>query len=208
MSLNSVLMPAAVESDRTLVVLHGRGDSHQGFLWLQRALGFQALNVRLVDAPDRYYTGLSWYDLPPNQRPGVERSVRELEALFDRWLAEGLDPAKTALLGFSQGCLMTLEWGARSSIELAAYVGISGYCLDPASLIEAAQPHIREPNWLVTHGHFDAVLPFSETEQQVAWLQSMGWPIRFEAYDKEHTIDPVDELPLIRSFLAERLALT
>lgn len=193
-------------SDRLLVVLHGRGDSHAGFTWLPDALALDGLGYLLVDAPDPYYEGFSWYDLPPNQAPGVARSRRLLDQLFAGLVASGQDPAKTALLGFSQGCLMALEWGGRSELALAAYVGISGYILDPTALLASLQPHARRPDWLVTHGTWDGVLPHATTAAQVRVLQAGGWPLRFESFPKDHTIVP-EEIAVVRAFLAERLAL-
>lgn len=204
--LDTYAIAPRVASDRLLVVLHGRGDSHAGFTWLPSALGLDGLGYLLVDAPDPYYEGFSWYDLPPHQAPGVTRSRRLLDQLFAELVTRGQDPAKTALLGFSQGCLMALEWGGRSELALAAYVGISGYILDPDALLKELRPHARRGDWLVTHGRYDAVLPYRTTESQVRVLQAGGWPLRFEALSKDHTIVP-EEIEVVRSFLAERLGL-
>ncbi|MCB9665806.1 MAG: serine esterase [Alphaproteobacteria bacterium] len=201
------LVPSRRPSDRLLVVLHGRGDHAGGFRWLPDALGLDDLGYLLVDAPDPWGPGLSWYDLPPHQAPGVLRSRGLLDALFASLVDQGQDPARTALLGFSQGCLMTLEWGARTALPLAAYVGVSGYVLDPEALLAERHAQADRPVWLVTHGLHDEVLPFEVTAAQVARLQQGGLPVRFEAWPKTHTIDPHEELPAIRAFLQERLGL-
>ncbi len=203
--LHTVSIPARVPSDRLLVVLHGRGDSHQGYLWMQDALACPWLGLLLVDAPDPYFTGYSWYDLPPNQGPGVLRSRGLLDALFAELDGAGQRPEHTALLGFSQGSLMTLEWGARQPRPLAAYVGLSGYVLDPAALLRERHPQANREAWLVTHGRVDDVLPFATSAAQVQTLVAGGLPVRFEAYNKDHTIIP-PELASVRAFLTERLA--
>jgi phospholipase/carboxylesterase len=198
-------IPASTPSGKLLVVLHGRGDSSEGFRWMPGTLGFSELNYLLVNAPDDYYGGRSWYDLPPDQAPGVLRSRNLLDALFGELLSQGFEPADIGLFGFSQGCLMTLEWGARSALALGAYVGVSGYCLDPAILLAERNPSCSTEPWLITHGRQDAVLDYETTRQQMAELAGGGFALRFESYDKGHTIDPRDELPLLRSFLAGRL---
>jgi phospholipase/carboxylesterase len=194
-------------SGKLLVVLHGRGDSSAGFHWMPQAFGFDDLDYLLVNAPDEYYGGRSWYALPPDQEPGVLRSRALLDALFAELVAQGHAPGDIGLLGFSQGCLMTLEWGARSELALAAYVGISGYVLDPATLLAERNPACATEPWLITHGRQDEALPYETTRQQMAALADGGFALRFETYDKGHTIDPRDELPLLRSFLVERLQL-
>ena len=204
-SLKSVFM-AAANSTKLLVVLHGRGDSYEGFLWLAPALDLN-LNVLLVNAPDRYYMGYSWYDLPPNQRPGVLRSSRELECLFDEIGQQGFRSQDTVLFGFSQGCLMALEWGGRTQRSLSGYIGISGYCLDAEALLRERSEASQASRWLITHGRQDEVLPFAKSEAQMRVLSDAGWPLDFRAFDKTHTIDQGSELALIRSWLISTLGL-
>lgn len=204
-TLHCEWVPATSPATKLVVVLHGRGDSSAGFRWLPEALGLE-VNYLLVNAPDPYYGGHSWYDLPPRQRPGVERSRTLLDGLFAEIALAGHAPEDTALFGFSQGCLMTLEWGGRTEVPLAAYVGVSGYCLDPDALVGELSAQARRPVWLITHGTEDEVLPFAQVEPMMARLSEGGLPLRFVAYGKGHTIAP-EELAEIRGFLAERLGI-
>ncbi|MCA8954644.1 MAG: serine esterase [Planctomycetes bacterium] len=199
--------PRQPASRKLLIVLHGRGDSAAGFRWLPAALDLPWLGYLLVDAPEPYAPGgRSWYAPPPDQRPGVEHGRERLAALCDELLAAGHRASDIGMLGFSQGCLMTLEFGARSSHPLACYIGISGYCLDPGALATQLTPAARRPVWLVTHGTRDELLPFARTAAQAEDLVRAGLPIEFAAYDKGHTIDSEHELPAIRSFLLRTLA--
>ena len=82
MGLNTELIPAKEHgSRRLLVVLHGLGDSREGYRWLTGALDLPWLNILLVDAPDQYYGGFSWYDYAGDALPGVERSRKLLTSL-------------------------------------------------------------------------------------------------------------------------------
>ena len=55
--LDTELIPAAeADSEWLMVVLHGLGDSMEGYRWLPGALRIPALNTLLVNAPDG-----SWY---------------------------------------------------------------------------------------------------------------------------------------------------
>jgi len=102
--LKHIWQPATSTSQRLVIVLHGRGDSAEGFLWLQEELGIDELNFLLLDAPDKYYTGYSWYDLPPDQLPGIQRSRELLAGVLEQTEREGYSPNQTFLFGFSQGC--------------------------------------------------------------------------------------------------------
>jgi phospholipase/carboxylesterase len=183
-----------------MIVLHGRGDSAEGFLWLQEALAIESLDFLLLTAPGR-----SWYGLPPDQLPGIEASRRLLASVFAETERQGFSPERTFLLGFSQGCLMTLEFGARHPRRLAGYVGISGYAYDPEALLRELDPDARRGAWLVTHGIEDELLPVTRTRAQVRRLREGGLAIDYREYPKGHALDPERELPEIRAWLEARI---
>jgi phospholipase/carboxylesterase len=198
--LTHVWQPASSESKRLLVVLHGLGDSSQGFYWLQDELGIDSLNYLLLNAPDPYYTGYSWYDIQ-DPLPGIERSRKLLAQVFEQTAREGYPPDQTYLFGFSQGCLMTLEFGSRYSPALAGYIGISGYCISPDAIVREMNPDANKGNWLITHGTRDELLPVEVTRAQIKKLNAAGFLIDYREYLKTHTIDPERELPDIRAWL-------
>ena len=83
-ALYSEFIPAQERnSHRVLMMLHGLGDSVAGFRWLPEALNLPWLNYLLINAPDEYYSGYSWYDFSGDPRPGVERSCKLLFKLLD-----------------------------------------------------------------------------------------------------------------------------
>ena len=188
---------------KLVVVLHGRGDSSAGFHWMPGTLGIPGVTWLLVNAPDHWYGGFSWYGMPPNHGPGVLRSRDLLESLFEEINAGGFEDEDIALFGFSQGCLLTLEWGARTDRKLAGCVGVSGYCYDAAKLGEELSEAARTRPWLVTHGYQDEVLPYEATAAQIRELQKAGLPVDFRGYAKTHTIDP--DLEDIREALLRML---
>ena len=71
------------DSKWLMVVLHGLGDSMEGYRWLPTGLNVPWLNYLLVNAPDDYHGGFSWYDIFENPAPGVERSRAALMELLD-----------------------------------------------------------------------------------------------------------------------------
>src|SRR2546421_11134739 len=57
------LAPAQEKNSRCLmIVLHGLGDSMEGYRWLPAALGLPWLHYLLVNGPDPYFGGYAWYD--------------------------------------------------------------------------------------------------------------------------------------------------
>ncbi len=100
-------------SRRLMVVLHGLGDSAAGYRWLPHALGLPWMNYLLVNAPDDYFGGFSWYDFAGNTGPCILRSRRLIFELLDTQRADAFPTEQTALFGFSPRCLMPVDVGCR-----------------------------------------------------------------------------------------------
>jgi len=203
--LDHIWLHAPNPARRLMVVLHGLGDSAEGFLWIQEALAIDSMDYLLLNAPSPYYMGFSWYDLPPHQGPFIARSRRVLNEVFAEIETGGYPPERTFLFGFSQGCLMTLEFGARYSRRLAGYIGISGYSTDPEALLREMNSEVNHGDWLITHGIDDEVLPVSVTRTQMQLFNQRGFRIDYREYMKAHTIDLRRELPDIREWLRQRV---
>lgn len=201
--LTTDLLPAATPASRDLlIVLHGLGDSMDGWRWLPDELELPSLNYLFVNAPDAYYGGFSWYDLYGDSGPGIRRSRALLTGLLDAQRAAGFPSERTALLGFSQGCLMTFDTGFRYPHRLAALVGISGYVWEPETLVRELPPAAREQRALFTHGRQDPLIPMIQVrEEQVPVLRNAGLDLTWREFDKAHTVAGAAEIGVIRDFL-------
>lgn len=189
-----------------MIVLHGLGDSMEGYRWMPGALRLPWLNYLLVNAPDSYYGGFAWYDLAGDARPGVERSRRLLTALLEAQETAGFPAAQTILFGFSQGCLMTLDVGLRFPRPLAGLIGISGYVHEPDKLLAQLPPAAALQHALITNGTDDPIIPFAAVREQINVLKAEGLHIEWHEFVKEHTIAGEAELEVIREFIVRRLA--
>jgi len=200
--LQAEFIPAAEKNSRRLfVVLHGLGDSPAGWRWLPGALNLPWLNYLLVNAPDEYYGGYSWFDYPGDIVPGIHRSRKLLFELLDDLRAKNFPADQMTLGGFSQGCLMALETGLRYPHRLAGIVGISGWVFEIENLIRDLTPAAKSQRLLVTHGHYDPLLPFAETRKQVRQLLAAGLDVAWHEFPKEHNIHGEVEIAVIREFV-------
>src|SRR5256885_11267701 len=170
--LHNEFIAAQDSASRSLLItLHGLGDSIEGYRWLPEAMNLPWLNYLLVNAPDEYYGGYSWYDYAGEITPGVTRSRQLLFELLDARRSSGWPTEQTILGGFSQGCLMSLETGLRYPEKLAGIVGISDYLCDSEKLVKELSPVAREVPVLVTHGTFDPVIPIEQSRSQMEFLR-------------------------------------
>jgi phospholipase/carboxylesterase len=203
--LHYEFIPAETKgSRRLLIMLHGLGDSLEGYRWMPEELNLPWLNYLLVNAPDDYYGGYSWFDFAGDIVPGVTRSRDLLFELLDEHRSSGFPTEQTILGGFSQGCLMSIEVGLRYPHLLAGIVGISGYVCDPESLIKELSRVARQERLLITHGTMDPLIPFAMVWQQVNFLKAAGINIEWHEFVKAHTIAGEAELRVVRKFIEAR----
>jgi phospholipase/carboxylesterase len=200
--LDTVLVPAADKTSRRLMVmLHGLGDSIEGYRWWPEAMGLSDMNHLLVNAPDEYYGGYSWFDYPAEIGPGILRSRKMLFELFDSLRAQGFPTEQTTLGGFSQGCLMTVDVGLRYPHRFAGLVGISGWVFELDQLVKAPVTGAQQQRLLLTHGTGDPVIPIERTRPQAAALKAAGYDVTWREFPKVHTFHGETEMTVIREFV-------
>jgi phospholipase/carboxylesterase len=202
--LDSELVPA-VESRPggprpLMVVLHGLGDSVDGWRWFPEAMNLPWLNYLLVNAPDDYFGGFSWFDLD-NMVPGVLRSRKLLSALLDDLPAKGFPAEQITLGGFSQGCLMAIDTSLRYPHRLAGIVGISGWVYEPDKLLQELSPVARQQRLILTHGTLDPLIEIDRVRPQIPRLKAAGLAIEWHEFVKEHTVAGEAEISVIRNFV-------
>jgi phospholipase/carboxylesterase len=202
--LETEFFPAKqADSKRLMVMMHGLGDSSAGFHWLPQALELPWMNYLLLNAPDPYYGGYSWFDFAGDASVGVKRSAKLIADLLDEQRAKGFSTEQTILSGFSQGCLMTIEVGCRYPHRFAGLVGISGYVHEPEQLVKELSPVAKQQRFLITHGYQDPILPFDMVKGQMMGLKAAGLDIEWHEFMKAHTIAGEEELAVIRKFIVD-----
>ena len=191
------------DSRNLLLVMHGLGDSIEGYRWVPAMMRLPWLNYMLVNAPDSYFGGYSWYDFAGDAGPGIARSRKMLFELLDLLHEKGFPSEQTIVSGFSQGCLMTWEAGLCYPHRFAGLVGISGYVFQHDQAEKRMSPLAREQKFLITHGNFDQLVPFEDVRKQVQFMKRLGLQIEWREFQKAHTIAGDEEIDVIREFICK-----
>lgn len=188
-----------------MLVMHGLGDSMEGYRPLVAELGIPEMNYLLINAPDHYVSGYSWYDIYDNPEPGIIRSRELLLNLLAHQHKEGFDYNHMFLFGFSQGCLMAVETGARCKETLGGIIGISGYVQNPDLLVKEKSNAADSQHFLITHGHLDEIIPIQKSRPIFQHLSHAGLNIQWEEFNKPHSFDGEREFQVIRNFVTQRI---
>lgn len=198
-----------------VVFVHGYGADGADLLGLADPLAPHLPDTVFFapDAPDTVPGmpfGRQWFPIPrfdgsteEQAEQGLIAAAEDLNAFLDARLAEeGLPPEALALVGFSQGAMMSLHVAPRRASAMAGVVAISGRLLQPDRLVPETQ--VRPPVLLI-HGDSDDVVPFDSMAEAGNALVGAG----FETYahvmkGTGHGIAP-DGLSVALAFLKDRL---
>ncbi len=206
---------AAAQPVASIIVLHGLGADGNDFVPIARELDLSTVGpVRFVfpSAPvqpvtlNGGYRMRAWYDIhPPSANPAVPRLEDEpglraaqglVQGLIDREVTRGVPAHRIVLMGFSQGCAMTLMTGLRAPQRLAGLVGLSGY-LPIAGTTDAERGEAnRATPIFLAHGEDDPMVTIDRAIASRDELQRLGYDVEWHTYPMEHTVSTqeVDDL--------------
>jgi phospholipase/carboxylesterase len=193
-----------------VVLLHGYGADGNDLIGLAPVLAPLMPDV-VFHAPNAPYPcegnpyGYQWFGIARLDPSVAAAGVRAAAPFADEFLTDtmaqyGLDESKTALVGFSQGTMMSLHVGLRRAKQLAGIVGFSGMLAAPESL--GAEIKSRPPV-LLLHGDSDQMLPHQLTERAAEVLRQHG--VKTEMHIAEGLGHGIDETGLMHAtrFLLE-----
>jgi phospholipase/carboxylesterase len=123
--------------------------------------------------------GRQWFGFQGRSREEVLDGVKTAAAILDRYLTElfaekKMDESKLALVGFSQGAMMSLYVSLRRAKPVAAVVAFSGRLFAAESL--ATELRAR-PKILLVHGDADEVVPVEALPHAYTALQQANVPV-------------------------------
>ena len=123
---------AAETATRAMVLIHGRGATPESILALAEELPVD-LGFTFVapGASESTSHPRSWYPrsfLVPvdDNEPGLSSALARIDAVVAELQNQGIGPADTMLLGFSQGACLALEYSARRARRWGGVAALTG----------------------------------------------------------------------------------
>ncbi len=197
---------------KLVVMLHGVGADGNDLIGLAPHLAPFLPDAEFLspDGPqpcDMAPMGRQWFSLRNVSHDAMLAGIQESAPTVDRFLdaaleARGLNDGDLALLGFSQGTMMSLYVAPRRAQACAGVVGFSGALMGSDLL---AQEIVSRPPMVLVHGEADdmvdpAALPAARDALAAAGIEVSAYMVP----GLGHSIDP-NGLGICLQFLAERL---
>lgn len=205
--------PASGEKPKSMVImLHGLGSNGQDLISLAPYMAARLPDTVFVspDAPfpcDMAPIGHQWFSLqdrtPSVMLSGVQRAAPMLDSYITTMMEKyDVSADKVALLGFSQGTMMSLFVGPRFPEKLAGILGYSGALIGSNSL--SGSDINKIPVHLI-HGDADDVVPVDRFYDAESALREAGFVVSGSVTKGlPHSIDEkgiVDGMAFLHSIL-------
>jgi len=185
------------EIEQLVIFAHGLGADGQDLIGLAPHFARVLPNARFVspNAPfpcDMSPSGYQWFSLAERSEEsmlaGAQMARPILDAYIDQQLAAyGLAEDKLALIGFSQGTMMSLFTAPRRANPVAGIIGYSGRLIGPE--IFARDIQCRPPMVLI-NGDRDELVPVTQQPEAIEIMEQAG--IQVEGHIRPglgHSID-------------------
>jgi len=179
------LPPQSRKAPKQVVIfLHGLGADGDDLIGLAPYFA-QALPEAEFLSPHAPYPcdmapyGRQWFSLQDRSQEAMLAGLEAVRPVFDSYLdavleSRNLTESDLALVGFSQGTMLSLHGALRRRARIAGLVGFSGLLASPDRLIAeiTAQPPV-----LLIHGEQDPVVDFGFMDLAARALRALEVPV-------------------------------
>ena len=151
--------------------------------------------------------GYQWFDLTSEEEEVIlEKSLMAeeklntfLDQVFDNFQ---LEPTNLALVGFSQGSMMSIQVGLKKKEQINCIIGYSGKVINQKHLSNNIN---SKPKIFLMHGANDTIVPPTHLLEAKEYLNKCGLKIKIKLFKNcEHKI-PVEGSSLGLGFLKKNL---
>jgi len=207
-----ITVPAKGEHSATFIMLHGLGDTGNGWSDVAQQLALPHVKCVFPTAPTRPISinmGMSmpgWYDIrsldkldgSDEDAEGVRESVRYVEGLVQAEVDAGVPSDRVVVGGFSQGGAVALMM-LRSGTKLGGVAALSTYLmLRDEALASDANAATRV---FMAHGDSDQVVAFPFGDGSRKKLQEAGLDVDWKVYPGMPHSACMEELQHLKEFL-------
>jgi len=151
--------------------------------------------------------GFQWFDLSTDEEDIIfekslvaeEKLIMYLEQVLNNF---NLESKNLSLVGFSQGCMMSIQVGLKNKKKLGCIIGYSGKIINQKHLSNNIN---SKPKIFLMHGENDTIVSPTHLLESKEYLIKNGVKVKTKLFKNcEHTI-PVEGISLGLSFLRKNL---
>jgi predicted esterase len=193
--------PAPEQAGLTAVVVHGRGGSAADILSLADAIAMPGVSYVAPQAAGRTWYPKSFLAPLDENEPHLSSALATLAQLVGELDGRGIPAHRIALMGFSQGACLSLEFAARHPRRYAAIAGLSGGLIGPPGTPRRYPGSLDGTPVFLGCSDIDAHIPLERVRETAAVFRTLGAIVDERIYPgMGHTINE-DEVAAIRTLM-------
>jgi predicted esterase len=184
-----------------VIMIHGRGAGAADIIGLAEIIDRPALAYLAPEAMRRV-----WYPNPfmmpvADNQPRLASAIGVIDRLIAEVGAAGVPPERVALLGFSQGACLSLEYAARNPRRYGAVLALSGGLIGERIVAADYAGSLAGTPVLFGCSDVDPFIPLDRVVESAAVMKALGGAVTERIYPgAPHTIVP-DEIDNVRRIL-------
>jgi len=184
------------------ILLHGRGASPEAMLELAAEFGVPDVAYLAPAAADRSWYPRSFLAPLDQNEPWLGSALNSINQLVATTVEQGVPRDRIAILGFSQGACLGLEFAARHAQRYAAVVGLSGGVIGPPETPRAYTGSFERTPVFLGCSDVDPHIPRSRVDETADVLSRLGAAVEERIYPgMGHTVN-ADEILAVRDLLS------
>lgn len=183
------------------ILIHGRGASAEDILGLAEEFAVDDVSYLAPQAAGHTWYPYSFLSPIPKNEPFLTSALGVVAGLV-HWLEEqGVPADRVAVLGFSQGACLTLEFAARNPRRYGAIVGLSGGLIGPPGTPRLYPGSLDGTAVFLGCSDIDPHIPVERVRESTAVLRTMKATVDERIYrGMGHTVNS-DEVAAVAALL-------
>ncbi|MCF6351332.1 MAG: alpha/beta fold hydrolase [Flavobacteriaceae bacterium] len=181
-----------------LILLHGYGSNEQDLFSFASELPDDLLIIS-AQAPLSLGSGsYAWYTInfegAASNRSNLveaEESLLEIETFIDVIIKKyNANTNKLFLLGFSQGCILSMAYAFRNPNKIKNIIALSGYINTDLLPHDYRINNYKNLDFFISHGSVDQVLPVEWARKSPILLDELNIKNQYQEYPVGHGVAP------------------
>lgn len=186
---------------RGVILLHGRGSSPEDILLIARELPTGDTHYLAPEAAGETWYPQSFMAPQPANQPWLGSALNKVKALLEHLREGGLPPDRVALIGFSQGGCLALEYCTRNPARYGFIAGLSAGLIGETIQQDSYRGSLQGTPVFLGCSDRDPHVPLDRVQQTGIVLDRLGAEVDVRLYPgMGHSINQ-DELQVIHELL-------
>ncbi|MCF0056398.1 alpha/beta hydrolase [Dyadobacter sp. CY356] len=177
------------ETDKVLIMIHGRGGSAQDILSLAAHLNTNDYALLAPQASNNTWYPTSFLAEPSINEPWLSSAIDVIDEVVADAVARGILKENIFFLGFSQGACLTLEYVTRNAAKYGGVAAFTGGLIGDRIYAENYSGDFDGTPIFIGTSNPDPHVPVSRVQETTAILESMHAEVFEKIYpNMGHTI--------------------